>query len=86
MVDPDNRQLTAVCDIDPLPADETGFGVDPSGPLPLDLSEGPETVDLECPLNSNDLDGFNELFDSLCMCDDYSVALYLAAIRSQRGS
>ena len=40
----------------------------PYGPLPLDLSEGQETVvleDLECPLNSNDLDEFNELFDPL---------------------
>ena len=66
---PDNRHLTAVRDvIDPLPADATGFGVDPHGPLPLDLSEGLETVvleDLECPLNSNDLDEFNELFDPL---------------------
>ena len=40
MVDPNNRDLRAVHDvIDPLPTDVTGFGVDPSGPLPLDMSE-----------------------------------------------
>lgn len=65
--------------IDPLPADTAGFGVDTSGPLPLDLSEGLETVvleDLECPLNSADLDEFN---DPLGICDDYGLVLYLAA-------
>lgn len=93
MVDPDNRDLTAVRDvIDPLPADVTGFGIDPSGPLPLDLSEGLEAVvveDLECPLNGDDVDEFNDLFDPLCMCDDYGVALYLAArqfVRDRSGS
>ena len=93
MVNPDNRDLTAVRDvIDPLPADVTGFGVDPCGPLPIDLSEGTETVvveDPECPLNGDDLDEFNDLFDPLCMCDDYGVALYLAArhfVRDLSGS
>lgn len=93
MVDPDNRDLTAVRDvIDPLPADVADFGVDHSGPLPLDLNENPETVVVEdpgCPLNGDDLDEFNDLFDPLCVCDDYGVALYLAArqfVRSRSGS
>ena len=49
MVDPDDRDLTAVRDvIDPLLADTRGFGVDPSGPLPFDLSEDPETCSGRC--------------------------------------
>ena len=43
MVDPNNRDLTAVHDIiDPLATDATAFGVDRSRHLPLDLSEDPQ--------------------------------------------
>ena len=83
MLNPNCRDLTAVRDVlDPLPSDVSSFGTDPSGPLPLDLGEDSETVlqeDLECPLNDDDRRQFNELFDPLCMSDDYGISLYLEA-------
>ena len=53
MVDPTNQELTSVRDVyDPLPADVEHFGVDHTGPLPLnedlDSLEIPET---HSPLN-----------------------------------
>ena len=83
MVDPNCRNLTAIHDvIDPIPSDPATFRIDPCGPLPLDLTEDTDTIlqeDLDCSLNDSDLQEFSDLFDPLCMYDDYGVSLYMAA-------
>ena len=83
VVDPNRRDQLGVRDVlDPVPSDTATFGIDPCGPLPVNLDEESEGVlleDVACPLSCLDLEGFNELFDPLCVCDDYGVSLFLAA-------
>ncbi len=83
VLDPTNRDRTAIRDImDPIPNDGVeNFGIDFEGPLPTDMDDNDTVVvdDVECPLDTQDLEEFQELFNPLVACDDYGITLYSTA-------
>ena len=73
--------ISAIRDIiNPIPAEGLdSFGIDPDGPIPIESDNIVNVDDVYCPLQEQDKDDFEELFDPLSPCNDYGISLYIEA-------